>query len=39
MTKVSIKAKLKQKTIVGEKLILKEEGIEGLKKIDEFLKK
>lgn len=36
---IEIKVKLKQKTNDGEKVILKEEGIIGLKKIDEFLKK
>lgn len=34
-----IKVKLKQKTNDGEKVILKEEGIIGLKKVDDYLKK
>jgi|GEM_PF-2246950 hypothetical protein len=35
---IKVKAKLKQKIVGGEKIILKEEGIIGLKKIDDYLK-
>ncbi len=33
-----IKAKLKKKSEKGEEIILEEKGIEGLKRINEFLK-